>query len=60
MRFHLLCTLLCAALVGGGAQLALGTSATGESEAPIGTVVFPTSGSAEAQQHFLRGVTILH
>ena len=26
----------------------------------VGTLSFPTSGSAEAQQHFLRGVAILH
>ena len=26
----------------------------------VGSLNFPTSGSAEAQQHFLRGVAILH
>ncbi|MEW6320615.1 MAG: hypothetical protein AB1635_05955 [Acidobacteriota bacterium] len=26
----------------------------------VGTITFPTSGSAEAQRHFLRGVAILH
>ena len=26
----------------------------------VGTITFPTSGSPEAQQHFLRGVAILH
>ena len=29
-------------------------------EGAIGTIVFPTSGSPEAQKYFLRGVTILH
>lgn len=28
--------------------------------ASIGTLIFPTSGSSEAQPHFLRGVAILH
>ena len=63
MRLSLLCTLLCVGLAIGCAQHSLGSSATspsGEPEARIGTIVFPTSGSGEAQEHFLRGVTILH
>lgn len=33
---------------------------TSSSESQVGDISFPTSASAEAQQHFLRGVAILH
>jgi tetratricopeptide (TPR) repeat protein len=49
------CRLLaCAALV-----LSLVTPASAQLE-NVGQLTFPTSGSAEAQRHFLRGVAILH
>ena len=49
------CRLLaCAALV-----LSLVTPASAQLE-NVGQLSFPTSGSAEAQRHFLRGVAILH
>ena len=50
MRSRLLCAVLAVALVAPlSAQLA-----------DVGTLSFPTSGSPAAQQHFLRGVAILH
>jgi tetratricopeptide (TPR) repeat protein len=49
------CRLLaCAALV-----FSLATPASAQLE-NVGNLSFPTSGSAEAQRHFLRGVAILH
>ncbi|HEX9700018.1 MAG TPA: tetratricopeptide repeat protein [Acidobacteriota bacterium] len=35
-------------------------SAAATQEAKLGTIEFPTSGSAEAQPHFIRGVLLLH
>jgi tetratricopeptide (TPR) repeat protein len=50
MRARLLCAVLAVAcVVPASAQLA-----------DVGTLSFPTSGSAAAQQHFLRAVAILH
>lgn len=42
------------------ALFALGSSRAQDNERALGTVKFPTSGSAEAQAHFLRGVAALH
>ncbi len=50
MRRRLACTAL---------TLALAAPASGQLE-NVGTLSFPTSGSPAAQQHFLRGVAILH
>ena len=50
MRYRLTCLILLAAL-------AAPASAQFEN---VGTLSFPTSGSPEAQRHFLRGVAILH
>tara|TARA_B100001123_G_scaffold445212_1_gene596166 strand:+ start:6506 stop:8059 length:1554 start_codon:yes stop_codon:yes gene_type:complete len=41
------------------AQLVVGAPAEAQFD-NVGSLDFPTSGSAEAQQHFLRGVAILH
>ncbi|MCY4508317.1 MAG: hypothetical protein OXG35_15380, partial [Acidobacteria bacterium] len=41
------------------ALLAGGSTAQAQFES-VGSLDFPTSGSSEAQQHFLRGVAILH
>jgi tetratricopeptide (TPR) repeat protein len=43
-----------------GASLLSGHTATRQSHALLGTIVFPTSGSPAAQPHFLRGVAWLH
>ncbi len=46
-----------------GAAAALALTAGGPSHSQfenVGTIDFPTSATAEAQQHFLRGVAILH
>ncbi len=50
MRHRLACLVLLA-------SLAVPASAQFDS---VGSLSFPTSGSAEAQKHFLRGVAILH
>ena len=38
----------------------LAFSANADQMEDVGSVNFPTSGSAEAQKHFLRGVATLH
>ena len=45
---------LCLSLLG------LALSANAAEMDDVGTITFPTSGSPEAQEHFLRGVAILH
>src|SRR5512145_3529577 len=44
----------------GVALLALATAPASAQFDNVGTISFPTSGSPEAQRHFLRGVAILH
>jgi tetratricopeptide (TPR) repeat protein len=44
----------------GVALLALATAPASAQFDNVGTISFPTSGSPKAQQHFLRGVAILH
>ena len=44
----------------GVALLALATAPASAQFDNVGTISFPTSGSAKAQPHFLRGVAILH
>lgn len=48
-RLFLSISLICVALFAEAAEMD-----------DVGTITFPTSGSPEAQQHFLRGVAILH
>ncbi len=42
-----------------GAVLALGAPANAQLD-NVGAITFPTSATGETQQHFLRGVAILH
>ena len=44
----------------GVALLALATAPASAQLENVGNLSFPTSGSPKAQQHFLRGVAILH
>ena len=66
MSHHVSRTVLCAVLVMGCSPTALEPAEASlpdvgaPVEEAIGTIVFPTSGSPEAQKYFLRGVTILH
>ena len=50
MRYRLACALV---------VLALSAPLSAQFES-VGTISFPTSGSPQAQPHFLRGVAILH
>jgi hypothetical protein len=60
MRSRLTCLLLAAALVAPASAKATADRPVSAQLENVGNLSFPTSGSPKAQQHFLRGVAILH